>query len=64
MDLSESQATDFSRLVAQLDKDRAFLLEQLDRGEWKHLRTDLASLERELGQFLSRAADTLEEKKT
>jgi len=63
MDFSESETTDFSRLLAQLDEDRAFLLEQLDRGQWKELRSDLAALERELGQLLSRAADTVEEKK-
>ena len=63
MDVSESQSTDFSSLVAELDNDRAFLLEQLDKEHWKELRPDLAALERELGQLLSRAADTVEEEK-
>ena len=63
MDLSESQSTDFMRLVAELDNDRAFLLEQLDKEHWKELRPDLAALERELGQLLSRASDTVQEEK-
>ncbi|HJN36442.1 MAG: hypothetical protein AB8E74_02975 [Prochlorococcus sp.] len=48
-------------LIAQLDEDRAWLLEQIDRGRWSDLRLDLAALERELGQLLSRAVDVLEE---
>ena len=63
MDVSESQSTDFSSLVAELDNDRAFLLEQLDKEHWNELRPDLAALERELGQLLNRAADTVEEEK-
>ena len=41
------------RIVTQLDQDRAWLLEQIDRGRWSNLRLDLAALERELGQLLS-----------
>ena len=63
MDLSESKSTDFSRLLAELDDDRAFLLEQIDKEHWKELRPDLAALERELGQLLSRASDTVQEEK-
>ncbi len=53
--------SDLSELITQLDADRAWLLEQIDRGRWVELRLDLAALERELGQLLTRAAESLED---
>mgnify|MGYP001198232971 FL=1 len=44
-------------LIQQLEQDRAWLLEQIDRGRWSDFRLDLAALERELGQLLRRAAE-------
>ena len=55
--MPESPADDLQRLLQQLDEDRAWLLEQIDRGRWPELRLDLAALERELGQMLSRASE-------
>ena len=55
--LSEPQSAELTALLKQLDEDRAWLLEQIDRGRWPDLRLDLAALERELGQLLSRATD-------
>ena len=52
-----SNKPDIAKLVAQLDADRAWLLEQVDRGRWPELRLELASLERELGQLLIRTVD-------
>ena len=46
-----------SELIQQLEQDRAWLLEQIDRGRWSDFRLDLAALERELGQLLRRAAE-------
>ena len=43
---------DVIRIITQLDQDRAWLLEQIDRGRWSNLRLDLAALERELEQLL------------
>ena len=51
------QPVDSRELIAQLEADRAWLLEQIDRGRWPELRLDLAALERELGQLLLRAAE-------
>ena len=59
--VSKPSTTDLPNLLRQLDKDRAWLLEQIDRGRWPDLRLDLAALERELGQLLTRAADLEEE---
>ena len=44
-------------LIQQLEQDRAWLLEQIDRGRWQEFRLDLAALERELGQLLQRASE-------
>ena len=45
----------------KLNKDRSWILEQLDRGSWPEFRPDLAALERELGQLLIRATEYIEE---
>mgnify|MGYP001401916350 CR=1 FL=1 len=47
-------------LIDQLDNDRAWLLQQIDSGRWPELQVELASLERELGQLLTKAAERLE----
>jgi len=48
-----------AELVEQLRADRLWLLQQIDAGRWPELRLDLAALERELGQVLEQAQDTL-----
>ena len=62
MSLPEPKSDSLLDLIAQLDSDRAWLLEQIDKGHWPELRLDLAALERELGQLLIRTAEKLEEK--
>ena len=61
MDSQENHLTDLEELIAQLDAERAWLLEQIDRGRWSEFRPDLAALERELSQFLKRVTEGLEE---
>ena len=61
MESTETNLIALPELIAQLDADRAWLLEQIDRGRWSELRLDLAALEREMGQFLSRAEEVIEE---
>ena len=56
----DGQITDLAILIRDLDQDRAWLLEQIDRGRWPDLRLDLAALEREMGQLLARAAERVE----
>ena len=48
---------DATDLIQQLEQDRAWLLEQIDRGRWQEFRLDLAALERELGQLLQPASE-------
>ena len=56
-----SSSENLNALVQQLDADRAWLLQQIDAGRWPELRLDLAALERELGQMLTRVGELEEE---
>ena len=56
-DLDQSSMEDSTALIQQLEQDRAWLLEQIDRGRWQEFRLDLAALECELGQLLQRASE-------
>ena len=56
-----SSSEDLKALVQKLDADRAWLLQQIDEGRWPELRLDLAALERELGQMLTRVGELEEE---
>ena len=55
----DKKSIDFQKLIALLNEDRALILEKIDQGSWPGLRNDLASLERELGRFLTLASEKL-----
>ena len=57
----QKQFAELTELVEKLNKDRSWILEQLDKGSWPEFRHDLAGLERELGQLLTRAKEYIEE---
>ena len=57
----QKQFSELTVLVEKLNKDRAWILEELDKGSWPEFRPDLAALERELGQLLTRATEYIEE---
>ena len=59
--MNATSADDLKALIRQLDEDRAWLLQEIDGGRWSQLRFDLAALERELGQLLTRVGDLEEE---
>ena len=61
MALTNDEAINPCDLVKKLDKDRAWLLEEIDKGSWPELRLELAALEREMGQVLIRAKEKLED---
>ena len=63
MNPTSEQPIQTRELIAQLETDRSWLLEQIDRGRWPDLRLDLAALERELGQLLLRASEQLSDQK-
>ncbi len=62
MPIAKNESNNLSELIDQLDKDRSWLLEQIDQGNWPELRLDLAALERELSQLLVKVSDQIEEK--
>ena len=39
-------------LILKLDQDRAWLLENLDKGKWSEIRIELADLERKISKFI------------
>tara|TARA_B100000700_G_scaffold62345_1_gene68610 strand:- start:6336 stop:6527 length:192 start_codon:yes stop_codon:yes gene_type:complete len=57
----KKESSDLIKLVEKLNNDRSWILQQLDGGKWPEFRPDLAALERELGQLLTRTAEYIEE---
>ena len=55
----DKKSIDLQKLIALLNEDRALILEKIDQGAWPEFREDLASLERELGRFLTLASEKL-----
>ena len=39
-------------LLLKLDQDRAWLLENLDKGNWPEIRSELADLERKISKLI------------
>ena len=39
-------------LISKLDQDRAWLLENLDKGKWPEIRNELADLERKISKLI------------
>jgi len=39
-------------LIFKLDQERAWLLENLDKGKWPEIRMELAALERKLSKLI------------
>ena len=39
-------------LIFKLDQDRAWLLENLDKGKWPEIRSALAALERKISKLI------------
>ena len=55
----DKKSINLQKLIALLNEDRTLILEKIDQGSWPELRNDLASLERELGRFLTLASEKL-----
>ena len=39
-------------LILKLDQERAWLLENLDKGKWTEIRSELAALERKISKLI------------
>lgn len=58
-DLSDLSQED---LISKLDRDREWLLRNLDQGKWPEMRIELAELERELSKLILRVRECNSEK--
>ena len=45
-------------LILKLDQDRAWLLENLDKGKWSEIRSELADLERKIIKLIIRVQES------
>ena len=45
-------------LIFKLDQDRAWLLENLDKGKWSEIRSELADLERKISKLIIRVQES------
>ena len=50
--MQDSNTANQGDLILKLDQDRAWLLENLDKGKWPEIRGELADLERKLSKFI------------
>ena len=44
-------------LILKLDQDRSWLLENLDKGKWSEIRSELADLERKISKLIIRVQE-------
>ena len=52
-----SDTTNQDDLIFKLDQDRAWLLENLDKGQWPEIRSELAALERKISKLIISVQD-------
>ncbi len=50
--MQDSNTSNQDDLIFKLDKDRSWLLENLDKGQWPELRRELAELERKISKLI------------
>ena len=50
--MQDPNATNQDDLILKLDQDRAWLLENLDKGKWSEIRGELAALERKISKLI------------
>ena len=50
--MQDVEPTNQGDLLLKLDQDRAWLLENLDKGKWPEIRNELAALERKLSKLI------------
>ena len=50
--MQEHKPTNQEDLILKLDQDRAWLLENLDKGKWSEIRGELADLERKISKLI------------
>ena len=50
--MQDPNTYDQEDLIFKLDEDRAWLLENLDKGKWPEIRRELAELERKINKLI------------
>ena len=50
--MQDLNTTNQEDLILKLDQDRAWLLENLDKGKWPEIRSELADLERKISKLI------------
>ena len=50
--MQDANTSNQDDLILRLDKDRAWLLENLDKGRWPEIRSELAALERKISKLI------------
>ena len=56
--MQDHNSTNQENLIIKLDQDRAWLLENLDKGKWSEIRNELADLEREISKLIIRVQES------
>ncbi len=56
--MQDHNSTNQEDLILKLDQDRAWLLENLDKGKWSEIRCELADLERKISKLIIRVQET------
>ena len=55
--MKEENFKNLENLISKLDSDRLWILKNIDNEKWSELRTELATLEREISKFILRAKE-------
>lgn len=50
--MQDPNTSDQADLILELEKERAWLLETLDKGKWPEIRSELAELERAISKLI------------
>ena len=56
--MQDHNSTNLEDLILKLDQDRAWLLENLDKGKWSEIRSELADLERKISKLIIRVQES------
>jgi hypothetical protein len=56
--MQDHNSTNQEDLILKLDQDRAWLLENLDKGKWLEIRSELADLERKISKLIIRVQES------
>ena len=55
--MQDHNLTNLEDLILKLDQDTAWLLEYLDKGNWKEIRSEIAELERNISKLIIRVQE-------